>query len=76
MYSMQTTKMKVKISPLNHDPANLDGDGQFDGIDIAILEEDENKNSKQTRGQSSGCFVPLIVGGIFTVGFTVTKLIV
>ena len=48
---------------MNHDPADLDGDGEFDGIDIAILEKDENKNSKQTRGQNQDCCVPLIVGG-------------
>jgi len=63
------------ISPINHDSADLDGDGEFDGIDIANQEKDENKNSKQTRGWNSGCCVPFIVGGFFTVGYTAIKII-
>jgi len=61
---------------MNNDPKRLDGDGEFDGIDITILEKDENKNSKQTRGQNSGCCVPLIVGGLFTIGYTAIKIII
>ena len=49
---MQTTKMKVKISPLNHDPADLDGDGEFDGIDIAILEEEKGKYPNKQGGRT------------------------
>ena len=43
---------------MDHDSANLDGDGEFDGIDIVFLEKDENKNSKQTKGQNPDCCVP------------------
>ncbi|MBW2328299.1 MAG: hypothetical protein JRF04_01545 [Deltaproteobacteria bacterium] len=53
---------------MEHDSADLDGDGQFDGIDIAILEEEEREISKQIEGQNQDCCVPLIVGGLFTIG--------
>jgi hypothetical protein len=62
--------LKVNISPINHDSADLDGDGEFEGIDIAILEEKEREISKQTRGRNSGCCVPLIVGGLFRIRYT------
>jgi len=39
--------LKVNISPINLDSADLNGEGEFDGIDIAILGKNENKNSKQ-----------------------------
>ena len=66
----------VNISPINHDSEDLDGDGQFDGIDIAILEKEERDISKQPRGRNSGCCVPLIVGGLFTIGYTAIKIII
>jgi hypothetical protein len=68
--------LKVNISPMNHDSADLDGDGEFDGIDIAILEEEERDISKQTRGQNRDCCVPLIVGVLITIGYTATKIII
>ena len=47
----------------NYDPADLDGDGEFDGIDIAFLEE-ENKTSGSK--DNAGCltlFVISVVAG-------------
>jgi len=43
------------------DKADLDGDGEFDAIDLMILEEEEpeNKNSPS----KSGCFVLLLAVG-------------
>jgi len=38
---------------LNQDPADLDGDGESDAIDIAILEE--NKDVKQPQHRNTGC---------------------
>ena len=66
----------VKIFPLYHDPADLDSDGQFDGIDIAILEKEEREIPKQPGRQNSGCCVPFVVCGLITIGYAVTKLIV
>jgi hypothetical protein len=39
---------------MNHAPADLDGDGEFDAIDIAILEED-NSGSTQPKNRNTGC---------------------
>jgi len=51
--------------PLNHDPADLDGDGEFDAIDIAILEE--AKDGKQLPNRNAGCcLVLMITGATFT----------
>jgi hypothetical protein len=46
---------------LNHDPADIDGDGEFDAIDIAILEED--KGVKQPQIPNAGCCLMLMVTG-------------
>ncbi len=51
--------------PLNPDPADIDGDGEFDVIDIAILEE--AKDGKQPHNRNAGCcLVLMITSAIFT----------
>lgn len=39
------------------DPADLDGDGEFDAIDISILENEDGGGSKQPASGNSGCCV-------------------
>jgi hypothetical protein len=46
---------------LNHDPADLDGDGEFDAIDIAILEE--AKDVTQPPNRNAGCCLVLMITG-------------
>ncbi len=47
----------------DYDPADLDGDGEFDGIDIAFLEnEDGEGNRKPASGNSGCCVVCFVVG--------------
>ena len=43
----------------DYDPADLDGDGEFDGIDIAFLEE-ENKSPGSK--DNSGCLTFFVIG--------------
>ena len=51
---------------LNHDPADIDGDGKFDAIDIAILEEE--KDVKQPQNWNAGCSLVLMVTGVTFAG--------
>jgi|MTBAKSStandDraft_1061840.scaffolds.fasta_scaffold08156_3 hypothetical protein len=51
-----------------HDKADLDGDGEFDAIDITILEDGEPVN-KNPPGKKSGCCVLLLVGGTVILSF-------
>ncbi len=46
---------------MNHDPADIDSDGEFDAIDIAILEEE--KDVKQPQNRNAGCCLALMVTG-------------
>ena len=47
----------------DYDPADFDGDGEFDGIDIAFLEnEDGEGNKKPARGNGGCCVVLLAIG--------------
>ena len=41
----------------DHDPADLDGDGRFDAIDIEIMEDGEN--CKQPQNGKIGCCMVL-----------------
>lgn len=50
------------------DKADLDGDGEFDGIDIAILDEGENNSSRQPKSQNTGCCLPFLIAGSSLVG--------
>ena len=43
------------------DKADLDGDGEFDGIDIAILDEEENNLPRQSSKQDTGCCLPFLI---------------
>jgi len=40
------------------DPADLDGDGEFDAIDLMILEEESERSVKKNK---SGCGVFLVL---------------
>lgn len=42
------------------EPADLDGDGRFDAIDISIL---ENGEESDRRKMNSGCCVPVFLFG-------------
>ena len=53
------------------DPGDLDGDGEFDAIDIAIMEDGEDNVARKSN---SGCCVMLsILGSLFTTGLVVGK---
>jgi hypothetical protein len=45
------------------DPADLDGDGEFDGIDIAFLEGENGGGKKEPVNGKSGCCVVLFLVG-------------
>lgn len=49
------------------DHADLDGDGEFDAIDIDIMEDGEHGKSSAPRGSSGCCVVFLVVSA--SVGF-------
>lgn len=53
---------------MNHDPADLDGDGEFDGIDIVLLEEEEREKSKDSNKQNTGCCFPFLIIGTSVTG--------
>jgi hypothetical protein len=54
----------------DYDPADFDGDGEFDGIDIAFLEdEDGNKKKEPARGNSGCCIVLLAIGFSIGIGY-------
>lgn len=50
------------------DHADLDGDGEFDGIDIDFLEGEGEIDGKQPGGQNTGCCLP-----VFIAGFSITS---
>lgn len=55
----------------HRDPADLDGDGEFDAIDIVILED--GKDSSPPPNKSTGyCWVVMAFAGA---AFTISKLI-
>ena len=60
---------------MSQDSADLDGDGEFNAIDITILEEGESKTSAQNK--NTGCCLPfLIVGSSITgAAFIINKII-
>ena len=41
------------------DPADFDGDGEFDGIDIAFLEGEDNGEKKPAKWKSGCCVTSL-----------------
>ena len=49
------------------DPADLDGDGEFDAIDIAILEEEEGEKKQTPKNSNNGCCFSLTAIGFFVV---------
>jgi hypothetical protein len=57
-----------------HDPADLDDDGEFDAIDIVILEE--GQDSAPPPNRKTGCCWAVIVTGAAFAGaaFTISKL--
>ncbi len=51
------------------DPGDLDGDGKFDAIDLAIM---ENGGDNEARNGNGGCGVFLFfLGSLFAAGFVV-----
>ena len=60
----------------DYDPADFDGDGEFDGIDIAFLEgEDGNGNRQPTRGSSGCCVVLFCIGASVSIGWWGIKIL-
>jgi hypothetical protein len=54
----------------HHDPADLDGDGEFDAIDIAILEDGQSTNRK-----TGCCWAVMVTSAAFAGAvFTISKL--
>ncbi len=53
------------------DEADLDGDGEFDAIDMLILEDGEQEKKSSGGGSSGCCMVLLAVGGSVSVGWWV-----
>jgi hypothetical protein len=51
------------------DPADLDGDGEFDAIDLMIMNDGENQKPTSPRGSSGCCVVLLIMGGSVSAGW-------
>lgn len=51
------------------DDADLDGDGEFDAIDLEILEGSNSQN--QSNSSNTGCCVPLILAGVTISGASV-----
>jgi hypothetical protein len=61
---------------MNHDPADIDGDGEFDAIDIVILEEGKVSNPRQ-QNRNTGCCLTVIIGvTVAGAAFTISKLII
>jgi len=47
---------------------DFNGDGDFDEIDVAILEEEENKKKESEKNNNSGCCVVfLAIGASITI---------
>lgn len=40
---------------MHYDPADLDGDGEFDAIDIAILEDGDQEAGASPTRNTGGC---------------------
>ncbi|GAB4343236.1 MAG: hypothetical protein Kow0089_18860 [Desulfobulbaceae bacterium] len=45
------------------DPADLDGDGEFDAIDIHIMEEGEKEDQSPQPGARGCCFLLAVLAG-------------
>jgi len=51
-----------------NDPADIDGDGEFDAIDISIMEDD--RDIRQLKDKNSGyCVAIFILGSVITAGW-------
>lgn len=53
----------------DHDPADLDGDGEFDAIDMKILEDGEQKKKPPGGGNAGCCVVLLFIGSTIGAGW-------
>lgn len=52
------------------DPADLDGDGKFDGIDISIMEDDSGTRRQINNNGGCGCCVLLfVIGSVLGAGW-------
>jgi len=62
------------IPSIDHDSADIDGDGEFDAIDIVILEE--SKDSNRSPNRNTGCCLAVLIGSTLAgVAFAIGKLI-
>jgi len=52
----------------DNDPADLDGDGTFDAVDISILEGDRPHNYKIKKNGGGCCVIFITLGTTFTAG--------
>ena len=54
-----------------NDPADLDGDGRFDAIDIEILEDggDQGGSKMANQGKSGCCVLLFAIGSIGAAGW-------
>jgi hypothetical protein len=48
------------------DPADLDGDGEFDAIDISIMENSENSDGR--KNHSGCCVLVFLLGSMLIAG--------
>jgi hypothetical protein len=51
---------------MNRDPADLDGDGEFDAIDISIFDDSEESDPPPNR--NTGCCWLFIIAGASFIG--------
>lgn len=51
------------------DEADLDGDGEFDAIDMMILEDGEQEKQGSGKGSSGCCVVLFAIGGSISAGW-------
>jgi len=47
-----------------NDPADLDGDGRFDAIEIVIIEGENGIGKKETAGNKPGGFLMLFISAL------------
>jgi len=56
----------VNIFFMNQDPADLDGDGEFDAIDVSIIEDGQVSDPPPNR--NTGCCLLFIIAGPSFIG--------
>ncbi len=54
------------------DHADLDGDGEFDAIDLSIM-EDNNRRNQSPRGNNGCCVLLLTIGSSVGIGWSLVR---